>query len=31
MNTLGNKLRVTIFGQSHAAAIGCVVRVYDME
>lgn len=25
MNTLGNKLRVTIFGQSHAAAIGCVV------
>ncbi len=25
MNTLGNKLRVTIFGQSHAAAIGCVI------
>ena len=25
MNTLGNKLRVTIFGQSHAQAIGCVV------
>lgn len=25
MNTLGNKLRVTIFGQSHAAVIGCVV------
>ena len=26
MNTLGNKLRVTVFGQSHAAAIGCVVE-----
>ncbi len=26
MNTLGNKLRVTIFGQSHAPAIGCVVE-----
>ncbi len=25
MNTLGNKLRVTIFGQSHAPAIGCVI------
>ena len=25
MNTLGNKLKVTIFGQSHAAAIGCVI------
>lgn len=25
MNTLGNKLRVTIFGQSHGTAIGCVV------
>ena len=25
MNTLGNKLRVTIFGQSHGQAIGCVV------
>ena len=25
MNTLGNKLKVTIFGQSHAPAIGCVV------
>lgn len=25
MNTLGNKLRVTIFGQSHAEAIGCVI------
>ena len=25
MNTLGNKLRVTIFGQSHGEAIGCVV------
>ncbi len=25
MNTLGNKLRVTVFGQSHAAAIGCVI------
>ena len=25
MNTLGNKLKVTIFGQSHASAIGCVV------
>ena len=26
MNTLGNRLRVTIFGQSHAPAIGCVVE-----
>lgn len=26
MNTLGNKLRVTVFGQSHAAAIGCVIE-----
>lgn len=25
MNTLGNKLRVTVFGQSHAPAIGCVI------
>lgn len=25
MNTLGNKLRVTVFGQSHAEAIGCVI------
>ena len=25
MNTLGNKLRVNIFGQSHGQAIGCVV------
>ena len=25
MNTLGNKLKVTIFGQSHTPAIGCVV------
>ena len=25
MNTLGNKLRVTVFGQSHADAIGCVI------
>ena len=25
MNTLGNKLRVTVFGQSHASAIGCVI------
>lgn len=25
MNTLGNKLKVTVFGQSHAPAIGCVV------
>ena len=25
MNTLGNKLRVTVFGQSHANAIGCIV------
>ena len=25
MNTLGNKLRVTVFGQSHASAIGCIV------
>ncbi len=26
MNTLGNKLKVTVFGQSHAEAIGCVVE-----
>lgn len=26
MNTLGNKLRVTVFGQSHASAIGCIVE-----
>ena len=26
MNTLGNKLRVPVFGQSHAPAIGCVVE-----
>ena len=26
MNTLGHKLRVTVFGQSHAPAIGCVVE-----
>ena len=26
MNTLGNKLRVTVFGQSHAQAIGCVIE-----
>ena len=26
MNTLGNKLRVTVFGQSHAPSIGCVVE-----
>ena len=25
MNTLGNKLQVTVFGQSHASAIGCVI------
>jgi len=25
MNSLGNKLKVTIFGQSHAPAIGCVI------
>ena len=25
MNTLGNKLKVTIFGQSHGHSIGCVV------
>ena len=25
MNTLGNKLKVTVFGQSHAPAIGCVI------
>lgn len=37
MNTLGHKLRVTVFGQSHAPAIGCVVEglpagfVPDME
>lgn len=24
MNTLGNKLRITVFGQSHGSAIGCV-------
>ena len=26
MNTTGHKLRVTVFGQSHAQAIGCVVE-----
>ena len=26
MNTLGNKLRVTVFGQSHAKAIGCTIE-----
>lgn len=26
MNTLGNRLRVTVFGQSHAPGIGCVVE-----
>lgn len=26
MNTLGNKLKVTVFGQSHARSIGCVVE-----
>lgn len=26
MNTLGNNLRVTVFGQSHAPGIGCVVE-----
>lgn len=26
MNTLGHKLRITVFGQSHAKAIGCVVE-----
>ena len=26
MNTLGNKLKVTVFGQSHAEAVGCVVE-----
>lgn len=26
MNTLGNKLRVTVFGQSHAPSIGCVIE-----
>ena len=26
MNTLGNRLRVTVFGQSHAPCIGCVVE-----
>lgn len=26
MNTLGNKLQVTVFGQSHAEAIGCVIE-----
>ena len=37
MNTLGNKLKVTVFGQSHAPAIGCVIDglpagfVPDME
>lgn len=25
MNTMGNKLKVTVFGQSHAPAIGCVI------
>lgn len=25
MNTLGNRLKVTVFGQSHAPAIGCVI------
>ena len=25
MNTLGTKLRVTVFGQSHAPAIGCII------
>jgi len=25
MNVLGNKLKVTVFGQSHAPAIGCVI------
>ena len=25
MNSLGNKLKVTVFGQSHAPAIGCVI------
>lgn len=25
MNTLGSKLKVTVFGQSHAPAIGCVI------
>ena len=25
-NTLGNKLRVTVFGQSHAPAIGAVIE-----
>ena len=25
MNTLGNKLKVAVFGQSHAPAIGCVI------
>ena len=25
MNTLGNKLKVTVFGQSHAPAIGCII------
>ena len=25
MNTLGNKVKVTVFGQSHAPAIGCVI------
>ena len=26
MNSLGNKLKVTVFGQSHAPAIGCVIE-----
>ena len=26
MNTLGNRLKVTVFGQSHAPSIGCVVE-----
>ena len=26
MNTLGNRLRVTVFGQSHAKAIGCTIE-----
>ena len=26
MNTLGNKLRCTVFGQSHTQAIGCVIE-----
>ena len=31
MNTLGNKLKVTVFGQSHAPAIGCVVHQPEGE